>query len=152
MQFKVDCALVLQEELALTTRKHEQVSASEAQARQQLGEVSQGYQQAAAAASSAEEEVQRLSMALQCSEAQLAEALQKESQVSNTSCKTACCKKQGSSSGNIGGKDSSAYSLGGHEKEAPQELESCQDFGGHLMCATISGPMCNSSQKPRLLA
>lgn len=86
MQFKVDCALVLQEELALITRKHEQVSASEAQARQQLGEVSQGYQQAAAAASSAEEEVQRLSMALQCSEAQLAEALQKESQVSNTCC------------------------------------------------------------------
>ena len=85
---------MVQEELASVTAKHEQVAASEAQARQQLAKVSQGYEQAAAAAGDAEEEVQRLSMALQGTEAQLAEALQKESQVSNACC--SCWNRHGS--------------------------------------------------------
>lgn len=71
----------MQEDLALITTKHEQVSGSEAQARQQLAVATQQCEQATAAAAGAEHEVQRLSMALHGSEAQLAEALQKESQV-----------------------------------------------------------------------
>lgn len=72
------CAV--QDELAAIAAKHEKVSVSEAQARQQLAAAVQECERGQASGRGQQEEVRSLSLALQCSQAQLAEAAEKDTQ------------------------------------------------------------------------